>query len=136
MNRKQIQGFASIGLIVGLAIAIGGCASSGGGETTAEKAPAKKTTAEKAVMVPVPAGSKLAKIEVGMSEQQVRKAIGEPNDIRVYPTGKNWIPFYFGGDTMRADWSYSKVGKVVFSNPSRWTRSMKVIELRHNPDEP
>lgn len=139
MDRKQIQGFALIGLIAGLALVIGGCASTGGGETatadasSAEAAPAKKV---EPAAVPVPKGSKLAKIEIGMSEQQVRKAIGEPDDIRIYPTGKNWIPFYFGGDTMRADWSYTKVGKVVLSNSNRWARTMKVVELRPNPDEP
>jgi len=132
--RKRIQGFLMIGLIAGLAFAIGGCASSGEGGATNEKASATKEAAKP--VMSVPAGSKLAKIDVGMSEQQVRKAIGEPDDIRIYPTGKNWIPFYFGGDTMRADWSYSKVGKVVLSNPSRWSRTMKVVELRPNTDEP
>ncbi len=134
MKRKQTQGFLLISLMIGLVFAIGGCASSGGGETAAEKAPAAKKVAKTAV--PVPASSKLAKIDIGMSEQEVRKAIGEPDNMRGYPTGKNWNPFYFGGDTMRVDWSYSKVGKVVFSNPNRWTRNMRVIELRHNPDEP
>ena len=133
MFRKQRNGL--IILIAGLAIAVGGCASSGGGESSSTDESAAPAKAAETV-VPVPASSKLAKIETGMSEQQVRKAIGEPDDIRGYVTGKNWIPFYFGGDTYRMDWSYTGVGKVVFSNSNRWTRNVKVIELRHNPDEP
>ena len=121
---RRIQRTILTGLIVSLAVALGGCASTGEGSGE-----------EAAMSVPVPASSKLARIEVGMSEQQVRKAIGEPDDIRIYPTGKIWIPFYFGGDTMHSDWTYSGVGKIVFSNPSRWTQTMKVIERHHNPGQ-
>jgi hypothetical protein len=131
---KRIQGFGVIGLIAAVVFAIGGCASSGGGEAANEKTPAAKEAAKPAV--PVPADSKLAKIDIGMTDLDVRKAIGEPDAIRMYPTGKNWIPFYFGGDTMRADWSYYKVGKGVLSNTCRWTRSMKVVELRPDSNEP
>jgi len=131
---KRLQGFLMIGLIAGLTFAIGGCASSGGGEASNGKAAAAKEAAKPAM--PVPANSRLAKIKIGMTDEEVRQTIGNPDHIRVYPTGKNWIPFYFGGDTMHADWSYSKVGKVVLNNPSRWSRSMKVIELRPDTDEP
>jgi hypothetical protein len=141
MGRKQIQGFAVVGLIVGLVFATGGCASSGGGETAAEKEPVaetskEKTTPAKAAGVSVPANSKLAKVKTGMSEREVREAIGEADRIKFYPTGRNWNPFHFGGDTMRADWSYTKEGKVVFSNVNRWRRTMKVFVLRYDPDEP
>ena len=70
-----------------------------------------------------------------MSEQQVRLAIGEPSDIRGYPTGKNWIPFYFGGDTYRQDWTYPGVGKVIFSNSSRWSRTMTVVDRVADPNQ-
>ena len=126
---SRIRRIVLTGLVIGMAVVLGGCASSGDGSASSAEEAAT-------VAVPIPASSKLSRIKIEMSEQQVRKAIGEPDDIRVYPTGKSFIPFYFGGDTMRADWSYSGVGKVVFTNPSRWRRTMIVVELRHNPDEP
>ena len=131
MNMKRTRRFILTGLIVGIAIALGGCASSG------DKAESKSTAAasEKTEM-PIPANSKLAKVEIGMSEQQVRKAIGEPDDARGYPTGKSWIPWYFGGDTYRVDWLYSGEGKVIFSNSNRWTRNVKVKEVHYDPNQP
>lgn len=124
---KRIQRLVLTGLMVGLLSAVGGCASSGDGSKSTEKAAAPAKS--------VPPGSKLAKVEIGMSEQQVRVAIGEPSDIRGHITGKNWIPFYFGGDTYRQEWHYPGEGLVIFSNTNRWARNMKVIELRYNPDQ-
>ncbi|HEB90668.1 MAG TPA: hypothetical protein ENI85_13940 [Deltaproteobacteria bacterium] len=131
MKRTGIRNLLSTGLVIGLAIALGACASSSDKTETGSTAAAKEETEK-----PVPPGSKLSKVETGMSQQQVRNAIGEPDDIRGYPTGKNWIPFYFGGDTYRMDWLYSGEGKVIFSNPNRWSRNMKVKEIHYDPDQP
>lgn len=126
---RQISRFVLIGLMAGILMGVGGCASSGGESKSAEPAAAAAPTMQ------IPANSKLAKITIGMTEPEVRKVLGEPSNVHGYPTGKNWIPFYFGGDTYREDWTYPHVGRVIFGNTSRWSRTMKVVDLVANPDE-
>ena len=75
----------------GLACASGG----GGGDAPAE------TAAEE---IPIPADSPLAKIDVGMNDEQVRSILGSPDDSNGYITGKAFIPYYYGPDTARTDW--------------------------------
>ena len=94
-----------------------------GGQTTSAPAAAS-----------VPAGSRLARIETGMTDLQVRKILGEPDNQSNYMTGKAWIPFYFGGDTHRSEWIYNRVGRVVFTR-NRWSGSLTVINRIHNPNE-
>jgi len=123
-----IKGRISVVLVAslafGLMVGTGGCASSGG---SASAAPAAD--------VPIPSSSPLAKIEIGMNDLAVRKAIGEPDDANMYMTGKAWIPFHYGPDTHRTDWKYSGVGRVVFSR-NRYSGALKVVKLIHNPEEP
>ncbi len=102
-----------------------GCASSGAEQPQAQTKPA--------YTVP-PSDSPLAKIELGMSDEQVRSILGSPDSSNAYTTGKAWIPYYFGPDTSRSDWMYKGVGRVVFSR-NRYSGSLKVIQLRHNPSE-
>ena len=121
----QIRRVVVMGLVLGLMVAVGGCASSGDASTSG------KVTQT----MSIPRSSPLATLEIGMSDIKVRKAIGEPDDARSYMTGKAWIPFYFGGDTHRSDWMYSGVGRVVFSR-NRWSGALTVVDLRYNPGEP
>ena len=65
--------------------------------------------------VPVPADSPLAKVKVGMTAQEVSNILGMPTNQVSYATGKAWIPWYFGDDARRTEWSYKGVGRVVFS---------------------
>ena len=104
------------------------CASGGGGGG------ADETKAE-ASEVAVPASSPLAKIEIGMTDSDVRKILGEPSNTNDYMTGKAFIPYYYGSDTARSDYMYKGVGRVVFSR-NRYSGALKVIKLIHNPDEP
>jgi len=69
-----------------------------------------------------------------MNESRVRKILGEPDDSNAYVTGKAWIPFYYGSDTMRTDWMYRGVGRVVFSR-NRYSGGLKVIRVIYNPSE-
>ncbi len=80
----------------------------------------------------VPAGSKLAKIQMGMSDEEVRAILGSPDNSRNYMTGKQFIPFYFGPDTHRSDWVYEGVGRVVFRR-NRYSGGLEVIQTRHDP---
>jgi hypothetical protein len=71
--------------------------------------------AEAKAAVPVPADSPLAKIQVGMTPQEVSNLLGMPTNQVSYATGKAWIPFYFGDDARRTEWSYKGMGRVVFT---------------------
>ena len=108
-----------------LALSVG-CASGGGGADSAAKAAAEE--------MPIPAGSPLAKIEMGMSDEKVRSIMGSPDDSNAYMTGKAWIPYYYGSDTHRSDWLYEGQGRVVFSR-NRYTGALKVIRVMYNPND-
>src|SRR5262245_5282431 len=121
-----------------LALALSACASAGGGAT--DKPPAQtaaktatKTDAKTADVRP-PAKSKLAKVKLGMTDVDVRKAMGEPTSSKSYMTGKQWIPFYWGPDTGRTDWKYKGQGRVVFSR-NRYSGGLKVIRVTYDPHE-
>ena len=133
----RLQRIIELGLIFGLALVLGGCATTGESESAPAPAEGSKATSKEApAAVPVPASSPLAKIELGMSDIKVRNLLGEPSDGKSYPTGKNFIPFYFGGDTYRTEMIYMNVGRVILRNTSRFSRSMVVVEVIHNPSQP
>jgi len=96
-----------------------------------QKEPAEPAAPE--VTRPIPASSPLAKVQVGMTDIDVRKAIGEPTTSRSYMTGKAWMPFYYGGDTSRMAWVYAGEGEVVFTR-NRYTGGLKVVRVDYNPD--
>lgn len=83
---------------------------------------------------PLPINSKLAQVQVGMSDAEVFDILGEPDDWSSYETGKRWIPYYYGPDTHRTDFIYFGVGRVIFSN-NRYSGDSKVIHITYNPDE-
>jgi hypothetical protein len=87
-----------------LAAALGGCSAKS--DKPAEAAPAA---------VAVPADSPLAKIKIGMTAQEVSNILGMPTNQVSYATGKAWIPWYFGDDARRTEWSYKGMGRVVFT---------------------
>jgi hypothetical protein len=112
-----------------------GCASGGGGEAASGDTAAKSSKgALPAGYSEPPAGSDLAKVQVGWNDAEVRKSLGDPDNANAYMTGKAWIPFYYGGDTYRTDWMYKGKGRVVFSR-NQWSGALKVIRVMHNPNE-
>lgn len=118
--------------LLGAGLLFVACASGGG---TGEAAPAgQQAGASTSEYSDAPAGSDLAEIEVGMSDAEVRKILGDPDDANAYMTGKAWIPFYYGPDTHRSDWMYKGKGRVVFSR-NRWSGALKVIRVMYNPGE-
>jgi len=118
-------------LLVFVIAALCACASGSGGEQ-ADDSPRGQAAAAKGVAPP--AGSPLAKVELGMNDAQVRKVLGDPDNSNSYMTGKSWIPFYYGSDTMRSDWMYKGMGRVVFSR-NQYSGSLKVIRIDYNPNE-
>ena len=63
--------------------------------------------------------SKFAKLELGMSVAKITDLIGIWTDQDVYHTGKGWIPFYYGRDTVRRDLLYKNEGRLVIGGNGR-----------------
>jgi hypothetical protein len=61
-------------------------------------------------------GSPFNKLEIGMSDNQVRDLIGSGKECGTYMTGKAWIPFHFGSDNSRQECNYAGAGRLIFSN--------------------
>jgi len=119
-----------------LLIALVGCASGGGGSS--EGSSAAKSGSAAATKPPKgvapPAGSKLAKVSVGMKPEQVKEILGDPATQITYNTGKMWIPFYFG-PTLQTDWKYKGQGRVVFVN-NRWSGQIQTVtRIDYDPAE-
>jgi len=131
LQRKMVS-LLSCSLLLG-AVA---CASGGGGgsESAAAADSGSAQAAKPAKGVAPPAGSKLAKVSVGMRPEQVREILGEPTSQTTYMTGKAWIPWYFG-PTHQTDWKYKDLGRVVFVN-NRWSGQIQsVTRIDYDPSE-
>lgn len=126
-----------VALSLALLFAAVGCSSTGGSASSnGESTSAPSEPALPPGMAALPASSRLNRVELGMTPTEVERALGAGEVGRSYPTGKNWIPFYFGGDTFRTEWRYRNVGRVVFGNTSRFSPALKVVDVIHNPEEP
>ena len=88
---------------------------------SAKKEPAKKEVSKKEApegeIVGKPAaGSKFAKLKIGMTLAQVEKTIGRPTKQWTHPTGKASIPFYFGPDRWVIQYSYKGEGVLTLNS--------------------
>ncbi len=79
----------------------------------------------------LPPSSPLAKIELGMSHEDVRRILGAPDDRINRITAKAWIPFYTGPGTHLRDWIYEGEGRVVFSLDDG---ALEVLDVVYDPD--
>ena len=79
--------------------------------------------------------SKFAKLRIGMPMKQVTDLIGEPNDTDAHISGKAFIPFYFGGDTVRAEAFYRNEGHLTYSGSHFGGVPNRLLEIHVNPDE-
>lgn len=120
-------------LLAAVALALGACASNGGGETSGTSGSEPAQTAAPKGVAP-PAGHRMAKLELGMGPGDVSAIMGDPTSTQTYMTGMAWVPFYFGSDTHRTDWKYRNQGRVVFGH-NRWSGTMKVIRIDYDPSE-
>lgn len=66
------------------------------------------------------AGSKFAKLKIGMLREDVFNQIGYPTYQGAYVTGKAWIPFYHGSDRVRWEAVYNGSGRLIFSQQAGW----------------
>ena len=123
MKRSAIL-FASLILVAGAY----GCKTTSSAESGSTKArlPPRSEKAAKPAPANIPAGSPLAKVKMGMQRAQVYDLIGQPTSTRVFPSGKGFIPFYYGPDTVRTGAFYKGLGRVVFSGADRSSRSSTI----------
>jgi hypothetical protein len=79
-----------------------------------------------------------SKLSIGMGEKEVTHLIGFPTDRSYYTTGKQYIPFYMGRDTMRVIWLYKGEGQLIFVHGgTRFGGSMdyKLDQIVYDPSE-
>lgn len=81
------------------------------------------------------ANSRLAKLKIGMSQQQATDVAGQPTDQGAYVTGKAFIPFYFGSDRSRWEMVYKGQGRLIFSNQSGFGSGYYLTWIIHNANE-
>lgn len=82
------------------------------------------------------AGSKFAKLKIGMTIEEVFRLIGMPSGQSSYPTGKSHIPFYHGADRWRQEAIYNGHGRLVFSQQGGWGGSgYNLIWIIHSANE-
>jgi hypothetical protein len=83
------------------------------------------------------AGSKFTQLKIGMSAAQVQALMGPPNDQGAHPTGKAFIPFYFGSDKFRYEAVYKGQGRLLFASGSGfgWDANTHLIWIIHNANE-
>lgn len=85
------------------------------------------------VGTPAP-GSKFDKLKIGMTLEQVENLIGRPNNTDSRITGKQYQPFYFGGDTQRTEAFYKGEGQLTFSNMHPDSAADTLIRIMVNPN--
>ena len=66
-----------------------------------------------------------------MLADDVINLVGAPDEIEYKSSGKMANPFYFGPDTMRVEWTYTGVGKVIFSR-NQYTGVIRVYKTKNN----
>jgi outer membrane protein assembly factor BamE (lipoprotein component of BamABCDE complex) len=83
------------------------------------------------------AGSKFAKLKIGMSREEVFSMIGYPTYQGAYATGKAWIPFYHGSDRVRWEAVYNGQGRLIFSQQAGWggSSSFHLTWIIHSANE-
>ncbi len=131
MKKWKLLVFVAVGSLSACATPSGGASGGSGGH------PAAKAHAKHAFYLngkPRP-GSKFAKLRSGMSRQEVQGLIGPPTSTTGHITGKQFIPFYYGGDTYRSDWYYKGEGELTFSQRYYRSSAEGLIYIRVNPKE-
>lgn len=124
----------TLAVIVILMLSVG-CASTNKSPAEPAKSEQSKTPPGSSIDGSFPADSAFAKLKLGMAQGQVHEILGQPTDTKSYQTGKAWIPFYFGPDTMRMDEFYKGVGTVTYAGAGIGGVHWKVYHAVYNTNE-
>lgn len=132
-------------VVVGALLASAGCAQlqggGGGGSTVAASEATSRTV--KSVdgsfdgeMIGTPAvGSKFSRVKIGMRSAEIERMIGPPDDSEGHITGKQFIPFFFGGDTHRREAFYKGEGILTYSPQHMGGEPNTLIRIIADPTE-
>ncbi|MDD2742672.1 MAG: hypothetical protein PHV02_10380 [Rhodocyclaceae bacterium] len=77
----------------------------------------------------IPPGSKWAKLQIGMDQSQVERILGVTHEVRHTPTGKAFIPFYYGTDRYRNEHVYRGQGSVSYTSGGHWGAGRGVLMM-------
>ena len=80
-------------------------------------------------------GSRFAKLYIGMSQRQAEDLVGRGTDTDSHITGKQFIPFYFGGDQYRVVNYYKNEGQLEFAPRSFMGQANTLVRIVNNPTE-
>lgn len=80
--------------------------------------------------------SKFSKLQIGMTREQVENLIGPAYKTDSRVTGKQYQPFYFGGDTQRTEAYYRDEGQLTFSNRHPDDSPDILIRIQVSPEIP
>jgi hypothetical protein len=118
-----------VAAILALSTFLGACAAR---QSAPEPPPQPAVAAE-----PVPSGSPLARIQTGMTYEDVTNILGPPTTQIVYPSGKAWIPYYYGNDIMRSAYFYKGLGRITFASGNQFGagRAGAVEKVEYDPNE-
>lgn len=85
-----------------------------------------------------PADSPMARLEIGMSQQEVQEVFDRaPDRFHGYETGKRWIPFYFGNDARRLQVLYRGHGCLIFTGGNVWggDAAGELLRIEYDPTD-
>jgi hypothetical protein len=115
--------------------AVSGCASGGSSGSSSSASAPQAAPAAEAPKRAIPPDSPFAKIKEKMGSDEVYAAIGKPTSEERYITGKQFIPFNFGGDKHRMTAHYKGIGTITFSSDGSFTSGMSVMSIDYDPAE-
>jgi hypothetical protein len=113
-----------------------GCHS--GSDSSSSSSSDSSSTPPSATTRPIPPDSIFAKVKMGEEQNDVYAAIGQPTSVGApYTTGKEFIPFHYGGgDVTRVQAHYKGVGVITFGNDSSYTSGFSVVDITYDPNDP
>jgi hypothetical protein len=132
VQRKEAITMTKNLVIFSAVVLIAGCAS----QRTASAPPADgaASSAQGQIIGSPTQDGKFGKLRIGMSLSQVSGLIGGGDNQNHYPTGKGWIPFYFGSDTQRIEILYRGEGCLVFTGGNQFGGgSNELIRIENDP---
>lgn len=81
------------------------------------------------------AGSKFARLQIGMTLAQARDIAGQPTDQGAHVTGKAFIPFFYGSDRYRYEMVYKGHGRLIFAGSAGYDSNAHLIWIIHSANE-